>query len=488
MYDIVLFLAPAFLLLVLSPILAVVAHLRYHRSRLARSSRLRPPAEQRLHHVGVVSLSPASHSPRALNHVTALAKSSKFTACLHAYAPCPALEHSTETAFIPVLAQGRKDAASFVRNVARQAVELYRSLVLNSSTRKYDLILINTPPCIPAFLVVLIAARFIHACPVVVDWHNFAFSIMRCNGSSNAIVAVARTYEWLLGRLMHGHFCVSRAMSDFLGHEWGIDAAVLYDRPPATFRRIDEIETRHELFVSLQRHACRDYCDRPNQTIATYRNEAGFAISRSSRPAIIVSSTSWTPDEDFGILLIALIALDKRLVDSTGVTGSVADGEFNSRVLCVITGRGPMRSAFERAVVAAEMKRVDVWFAWLPVEDYPRLLGCADLGVSLHTSSSELDLPMKVVDMLGCGLPVVAYRFNCIEELVKARKTGLLFRSGEELCEQLHMLLFQPSGSALRKQMSAHIVETFSSLAMRWQAGWEREALPLLVRLCERAR
>jgi glycosyltransferase involved in cell wall biosynthesis len=111
------------------------------------------------------------------------------------------------------------------------------------------------------------------------------------------------------------------------------------------------------------------------------------AVKRPDRPALLVSSTSWTEDEDFGLLLSALVALDKIVVDEPA-----AFPDF----VVVVTGKGPLRAHYEALFGQLRLRRVHIRTLWLEAADYPVLLGAADAGVCLHTSSSGLDLPMKV--------------------------------------------------------------------------------------------
>lgn len=152
---------------------------------------------------------------------------------------------------------------------------------------------------------------------------------------------------------------------------------------------------------------------------------------RADRPASVFSSTSWTADEDFNVLLKAL---DIYQAAKTG-------NPDLPRLIVLITGRGDLRAPFEAEVARREngglWPDILVRCLFVSARDYPLLLGSADLGVSMHQSSSGRDLPMKVVDMFGCGVPVLARNFACINELVRDGINGRVFDTPEELAQQL---------------------------------------------------
>lgn len=138
-------------------------------------------------------------------------------------------------------------------------------------------------------------------------------------------------------------------------------------------------------------------------TALTQKLVNGTVQYKPQRQAVLVSSTSWTQDEDFGILLKALQSYEET---------AQAEPLVYPSLLCIITGKGPQKEHYAAEIARLQWEKVSVITPWLEIEDYPTVLASADLGVCLHWSTSGLDLPMKVVDMFGSGLPVCAYDFK----------------------------------------------------------------------------
>ncbi|XP_063082512.1 chitobiosyldiphosphodolichol beta-mannosyltransferase isoform X2 [Cavia porcellus] len=295
------------------------------------------------------------------------------------------------------------------------------------------------------------------------------------HGVTHPIVLLAKWYEKLFGRLSHLNLCVTNAMREDLAENWRIRAVTLYDKP-ASFFKETPLDLQHELFMKLGRthslfRACLEPSDPTTERSAfTERDAQTRVVTRlCRRPALLVSSTSWTEDEDFSILLAALEKFEQV----------ASDGDSLPSLVCVITGRGPLKEHYTRLISQKRFQRIQVCTPWLEAEDYPLLLGSADLGVCLHKSSSGLDLPMKVVDMFGCCLPVCAVNFKCLHELVKHGENGLVFEDAEELASQLQMLLSKfPDPAGKLNQFRKNLRE---SEQLRWDESWQRTVLPLVM-------
>lgn len=189
----------------------------------------------------------------------------------------------------------------------------------------------------------------------------------------------------------------------------------------------------------------------------------------SGHTKLVLSSTSWTVDEDFSIFLGALVEYDRRASGENFLRpNSVPD------VLAIITGKGPMRDEYMARAAELDFQYVTIASAWLAAEDYPKMIGCADLGVSLHTSSSGMDLPMKVVDLFGVGVPVAAVRFASVGELVKEGANGVTFETDQQLATAM-IRLFDPRYKELEVLKTGAMKETES----RWDENWDKVAAPV---------
>ncbi|XP_062294172.1 chitobiosyldiphosphodolichol beta-mannosyltransferase [Scomber scombrus] len=359
---------------------------------------------------------------------------------------------------------------TYVTKVAVQTLQLLRVL-LNMELQSH--ILMQNPPGLPSIAASWLVC-FLRGSSFVIDWHNYGYTIMSLShGAAHPVVRLAKWYEHFFGPLAAHNLCVTNAMKDDLQNNWGIKATTLYDRPAAIFRETPP-KLQHELFFRMAdthpqfRHSGREDGEL-ERTVFSVRDLTDDTVTlRAERPALLISSTSWTEDEDFSILLKALEEYEDF----------IKGGASLPSLMCVITGKGPQKEHYRKLIDSLRLQHVKICTPWLEAEDYPVLLGSADLGVCLHKSSSGLDLPMKVVDMFGCCLPVCAIHFNCLHELVKHEENGLIFRDSEELAEQLKSLLSEfPSSDG---RLGAFRRNLRSSRGQRWDDNWDQNVLPLI--------
>ncbi|CAK7265107.1 mannosyltransferase [Sporothrix epigloea] len=363
-----------------------------------------------------------------------------------------------------------------------QVLDLF--LILAYRTRPAQWLLVQNPPSIPTLAIAALVAR-LRGTRLLIDWHNYGWSILAgTRGPKHPFVGVAKWYETVFGRLGHAHLAVTTAMANQLRKApYSLPAstrlAVLHDRPADIFQPVPISSTfppttRGPEIARILSESCKDDV------------VVGLLLA-NKKTKVLVSSTSWTPDEDFQLLLDALVQY---------VQNVPADHQDGRRppVLAIITGKGPQKAMYERrlAQLATEGQlppmEIAVRTAFLPMGDYARLLALADLGVCLHMSSSGVDLPMKVVDMFGAGLPVAAYSaYESFGELVREGDNGRGFTTSKELAGLFARLLDTRSkvadniGYGGGQDELDHLRQgALHESTLRWPEEWYRVVSPIL--------
>nr|CDS30718.1 chitobiosyldiphosphodolichol [Hymenolepis microstoma] len=351
-----------------------------------------------------------------------------------------------------------------------------------------DIILVQSPPAAPTFSVINFFA-FFKGCPICIDWHNYGYTILSATSRQQTLTASIYKFmeisfaAWFFNPKSYvktSHFTVSEALKEDLLRQTGIDAIVVYDRPTNEFKPTS-LEDAHKLFIRLSQTypQLRNLSGSTEGTVFTEVSSPpnGSCQWRSDRPALVVSGCSWTPDDDFTVMIEALDIYNTVVASSPNI--------HYHKLICIVTGKGPLKTHFQAMIAERNWEHVEVLTPWLEWNDYLLLLGSADLGVSLHHSTSNLDLPMKVVDLLGAEVPVLALTYPALSELLPDGQLGYHFSTPNELANHLEQLLmpkedFQGVGDSLdliRLRRNIHTLK--QSPDMSWHTHWCSTVLPV---------
>jgi beta-1,4-mannosyltransferase len=266
-----------------------------------------------------------------------------------------------------------------------------------------DLVLIQTPPALPTLPVAVAAAR-LRGCRLIVDWHNLSWTLLALRfGSTHALVRAARGAEIFFGRQATAHVTVSARMAGRLEELGFGHVAVLHDGPSAV----------------------RPFPPAPD-------NPPGD-------PLVVVAPMGWTRDDDLALLAHALRLLGERMDTDAG---------HQRGLHLLVSGNGPLRPEWGPRLRALGTGGLRVDTPDVAPEEYPHLLASGHIGLSLHRSSSGLDLPMKILELRAVGVPVLTLNDGSpLDEIAPPGCGVLQYETAQDLARHLYTAVSEEAGT-----------------------------------------
>ena len=100
----------------------------------------------------------------------------------------------------------------------------------------------QNPPSIPNLFAIWLSS-FIGRYKVIIDFHNYGYTILNLNVKNKFIIKIAKWYEHFFAKKAFSFLCVSEQMKLDLKNNWDIDAVPLYDRPvKREYKNVDKNE------------------------------------------------------------------------------------------------------------------------------------------------------------------------------------------------------------------------------------------------------
>jgi len=303
-----------------------------------------------------------------------------------------------------------------ILRILLEVVQIFYILFIKSRQR-YGYILVQNPPSFH-IMIVLHIYRVLKNCSIIVDIHNYGYTLFQ---TRNPLIKKIFKFLEIFWLKLTGscYFTVSKAMEQEVRQIWNLkNVMVMYDKPNRNIFKPLSIKEKHLFFKKIDEFKLND-----DETLFTESTNDSID-EKTNRPLLLLSNSSYSFDDDYDTLLNSLKKYDEK--------------PRSCRLILIMSGQGPYKTYWKSKFEQTKFDQIKVIFKWFKTEDYPLIVGSVDYGICMHNSTSGVDLPIKILDLHSCEVPVLAYRYSStINELITEGKNGYLFHNTSELTDLL---------------------------------------------------
>ena len=138
--------------------------------------------------------------------------------------------------------------------------------------------------------------------------------------------------------------------------------------------------------------------------------------------------------------------IDVLLESVSKVTKKIPDSKF------VLLGDGPEMEELKKMVYGKEISKNVIFKGWVDRNEIPKYLSESSIGIGplRNTEVTRHALPIKVLEYMASGLPILAIKDTLPEDVLKNDENGFFVTDSVELSKKIIKLL---EDNELRRKM-----------------------------------
>lgn len=149
-------------------------------------------------------------------------------------------------------------------------------------------------------------------------------------------------------------------------------------------------------------------------------------------------------DENSFFITVPISEFDHDKIDALENAANYLK-RYRKPITFIVFGSGKLQEKFKDNINKIKIKNIDLKFFPFQYDIYPSVLSAFDIGIYFPESEFVLEISPRLLEMAASGIPIIAFRFGCVNEIVKENVNGIVLNNINELGSKLKEIIINKS-------------------------------------------